>query len=164
MKFCRFPLAEILNKVLASEGEELKTPLNKNLFIIESFKIDKKLSNFRFTYFKNITLKSNNYTLCCDNVKDRCIILENEDIVMIKNLYKLNSKNDSTIKLSVVKFLTVNNLFLQPVPSGLVGVFSVKTDHISNVYDISVNNVIFKSFFVQLSNNEAIVISLCHSM
>jgi len=97
MKCCRFPLAEILNKVLASEGEELKTPLNNDSFI-ESFKIDKNLSNFRFTYYNKITLKSNNYTLCCDNIKDQCIILENEDIVMIKNIYKLNSKNDKTTK------------------------------------------------------------------
>jgi len=163
MKCCRFPLAEILNKVLASEGEELKTPLKNDLFL-ESFKIDKNLSNFRFTYYNKITLKSNNYTLSCDNIKDQCIILENENIVMIKKIYKLNSKNDSSIKLSVVKYLTVNNLFLEPVPSRLVGVFSVKTDHISNAYDISVNNIIFKCFFVQLSNNEAIVISLCHKM
>ncbi|KAL4126554.1 hypothetical protein QTP88_010775 [Uroleucon formosanum] len=91
MKCCRFPLSEILNKVLASEGEELRTPLNNlNLCTIKSFKIDKKLSDFRFTYFKKITLKSNNYSLSCDNVKDRCIILENEDIVMIKSIYKFS--------------------------------------------------------------------------
>jgi len=83
---------------------------------------------------------------------------------MIKKIYKFNSKNDSTIKLSVVKFLTVNNLFTQPVLSRLIGVVSVKTDHLSNTYEISVNNIMFKCFFVQLTNNEAIVISLCHSM
>jgi len=51
MKCCRFPLAEILNKVLASEGEELKMPLNNNLFIIESFKIDKKNSQILDSLF-----------------------------------------------------------------------------------------------------------------
>lgn len=39
MKRCRFSLAEILNNVLASEGEELKPPLYNDLFILESFKI-----------------------------------------------------------------------------------------------------------------------------
>lgn len=164
MKCCRFPLAEIQNKVLASEGEELKTHVNNDLFILDSFKIDKNRSNFRFTYYNKITLKSNNYILCSDNIKDQFVILENEDIVMIKKIYKLNSKNDSTIKLSVVKFLTVNNLFTQPVLSRLIGVVSVKTDHLSNAYEINVNNIMFKCFFVLLTNNEAIVISLCHSM
>jgi len=132
MKCCRFPLAEIQNKILASEGEELKTLVNNNLFILDSFKKDKNRSNFRFTYYNKITLKSNNYILCSDNIKDQFIILENEDIVMIKKIYKLNSKNDSTIKLSVVKFLTVNNLFTQLVLSRLI--VSVKTDHLSNGY------------------------------
>jgi hypothetical protein len=148
MKCYRFLLAEIQNKVLASEGEELKTSLNNDLFILDSFKINKNLSNFRFTYYNEITLKSNNYILCSDNIKDQFIILE--------NVYKLNSKNDSTIKLSVVKFLTVNNFFTQPVLSRPVGVVSVKTDHICNAYEISVNNIMFNCFFVQLTNNEAI--------
>lgn len=162
-KCCRFPLSEILNKVLASEGEELKSPLNNDSSILV-YKIDENLSNVRLTYYKKITLKSNNYVLCCDNIKNQCIILENEDIVMIKKIYKLNYKNNDTIRLSVVKFLTVNNLFLQPVPSRLVGVFSVNTHHTSNAYDINVNNIVFKCFFVQLSNNEGIVISLGHNM
>jgi hypothetical protein len=126
MKCCKFPLAEILNKILASEGEELKIVLNNDLFILDSFKIDKNLSNFRFIYYNKITVKKNNYIVCCDNIKDQCVILENEDIVMIKNIYKLNSKNYSTIKLSVVKFLTVNNFFTQSILSRLVGVVSVK--------------------------------------
>ncbi|KAF0710749.1 THAP-type domain-containing protein [Aphis craccivora] len=93
----------------------------------------------------------NTHTSEGEELKTYFVILENEDIVMIKKIYKLNSKNDSTIKLSVVKFLTVNNLFTQPVLSRLIGVVSVKTDHLSNAYEIS------------LTNNEAIVISLCHN-
>lgn len=99
MKCCRYPLSEILNKILASEGEELKIPLNNNTFILESFKIDENLSNFRFTYYNQITLKLNKFILSCDNIKDQCIILENEDIVMIKKIYKFNSENDCLIKL-----------------------------------------------------------------
>jgi hypothetical protein len=33
MKYCRFPLAEILNKILASEGEDLKTALNNDFYL-----------------------------------------------------------------------------------------------------------------------------------
>lgn len=39
----------------------------------------------------------------CDNIKDQCVILENDDIVIIgKKTYKLNYKNDCIVKLSVM--------------------------------------------------------------
>lgn len=87
-------------------------------------------------------------------------------MIIINDNFKIIKNNDDIIKLSVVKFLTVTDLFLKPVPSRVVRVYSVNTDHniMSNSYDIILNSNQFnKCFFVQLTN-QAVVISLCHSM
>lgn len=164
MKCCRYPLSEINNKILAIESDALKSPINNNICILDSFKINENISNSTITYYTKIIIKSNNYVLRCDNIKDQVLILKNDEIVIIKKIYKNNSKNDSIIKLSVVRLLTVSDLFLEPVSSKLIGVFLVNSDHVSNQYDIILNDIKFKCFFVQLTNNKAIVISLCHNI
>lgn len=58
-------------------------------------------------------------------------------------MYKVNSENESIIKLSVVKFLIVKDLFLIPVPSKLVGVFSINSNHIADLYEIILNISVF---------------------
>lgn len=83
---------------------------------------------------------------------------------MIKNIYKLNSKNDNVIKLSIVKILTVKNLFLEPIPSINIGVYLIKSNHVTNPYQILLSDVKSKCFFSQLLHDEAVVISLCHSV
>jgi len=120
MKCCKYPLSEIKNKIIALECEELKT-ITINKFILKYFKIDENLSNFEFTFYDQITLRSNNYVICCKNIKNQFFILENDDIVMIKKIHKNN--RDDVNKLSIVKLLSISDLFKLPVPSKLVGVF-----------------------------------------
>jgi len=120
MKCCKYALSEIKNNIIALECEELKT-ITINKFILKYFKIDENLSNLEFIFYDQITLRSNNYVVCCKNIKNQFFILENDDIVMIKKIYKNN--RDDVIKLSVVKLLSISDLFKLPVPSKLVGVF-----------------------------------------
>lgn len=70
----------------------------------------------------------------------------------------------NTIKLSVVKMLTINDLFIKPVPSRHVGIYLINTNNFSSPYDIVLNTVKYKCFFSQLVNNQAIVISLCQNV
>lgn len=165
MKCCRYPLSEIQNKIAASEGEKLIAVLTYDEDnLMKSFTINENISNFGTIYYKQITLNSNNYVLSCCNPKDQCIILDDGCIAIIKNIYKLNSKIDNNIKLSVVKILTINDLFEKPVPSRHVGIYLINSNHLSSPYDIVLNTVKYKFFFSQLVNNQAVVISLCHNV
>lgn len=129
MKCCRYPLSEIQNKITASEGEELiAVSTYDEDSLIKSFRINENISNFGTIYYNQITLNSNNYILSCSNTKDQCIILDDGSIAVIKNIYKTNSKIDNTIKLSVVKVLTINDLFIKPVLSRHVGIYLINTN------------------------------------
>ncbi|XP_060857763.1 uncharacterized protein LOC132935284 [Metopolophium dirhodum] len=150
MKCCRYPLSEIQNKIFASEGEELMAVLTydeNNL--IKSFKINENISNFGTIYYNQITLSSNNYVLSCSNPKDQCIILDDGNISIIKNIYKQNSKIDNTIKLTVVKILTISDLFIKPVPSRHVGIYLINTNHISSPYDIVLNTYLTPNLIIR---------------
>lgn len=171
MKCCRYPLSEIQNKITTSEREQLiavSTYDEDNL--IKSFKINENLSNFGTIYYNQITLNSNNYVLSCNNPKDQCTILDDGSItIIIQNIYKPNSKIDNTIynrtiQLAVVKILTINDLFIKPLPSRHVGIYLINTNHISSPYNIVLNTVKYKCFFSHLVNNQAVVISLCHNV
>lgn len=164
MKCCKYPLSEIKNKIIASEGEELLNISTDGNSLLKSFKINEKVSNFNFIHYNRINLKSNNFILSCSNPKDQCIILKNNDIVLIKSIYKTNSEIDNIIKLSVVKILTVKDLFSEPIPSMNIGIYLVNSNHVSNPYQILLSDVKFKCFFTQLLHNQAVVISLCHSV
>lgn len=74
MKCCKYPLSEIKNKIIASEGEELLTNFTDDGNLLKSFKVNEKISNFNFIYYYQINLKSNNFVLSCSNPKDQCII------------------------------------------------------------------------------------------
>jgi len=165
MKCCKYPLSEIKNKIIASEKEELLNISTDDNNILKSFKINEKISNFSFIHYNQINLKSNNFVLSCSNPKDQCIILKNNDIVFIKSIYKINSKIDNIIKLSVVKVLTVEDLFSKPIPSMNIGIYLVNSNNnVSNPYQILLSDVKFKCFFSQLLHNQAVIISLCHSV
>jgi len=164
MKCCKFPLSEIKNKIIASEKEELLNISTDDNNILKSFKINEKISNFNFIHYNQINLKSNNFVLSCSNPKDQCIILKNNDIVFIKSIYKNNSENDNIIKLSVIKILTVEDLFSEPIPSMNIGIYLVNSNHVSNPYQILLSDLKFKCFFSQLLHNQAVIISLCHSV
>jgi len=85
-------------------------------------------------------------------------------IVIIKSIYKIHSEIDNVIKLSVIKILTVEDLFSEPIPSMNIGIHLVNSNHVSNPYQIFLSDVKFKCSFSQLLHNQAVVISLCHSV
>jgi len=65
----------------------------------------------------------------------------------------------------VFKILIVNNLITKPVPSMQKAIYLINNKHVSDTYDIILNNVKFKYFFT--ANNQVVffktqaVISLC---
>lgn len=73
MKCCKYPLSEIKNKIIASEGEELLNNFTDD-HLLKSFRIKEKISNFGFIHHNQIIHKSNNFVLSCTNPKDQCII------------------------------------------------------------------------------------------
>lgn len=164
MKCCRYPLSEIKNKIIATEGEDLiRASLNVDSSL-KSFIINENISNFSTLYYNQITLKTNNYVLSCKNPKDQYITLDNGNVAIIKNIYKLKSNDDNLIKLTVIEILTIHNLFTEPMPSRNIGIYLIDCNHITSPYDIVLSNVVFKCFFSPLINNQAIVITLCHNI
>lgn len=62
---------------------------------------------------------------------------------MINKMYKINK--DSVIKLSVIKWLSICDLFKLPVPSKLVGVYFINTQCITKYCIRSIWNT-FKQY------------------
>lgn len=50
MKCGKYPLSEIKNKIIASEGEELLDIITDTDILFKSFKINENKSNFNFIY------------------------------------------------------------------------------------------------------------------
>lgn len=77
MKWCRWPLWEIQNKLTASEEEELIVVSTYDEdSLMKSSKINLNISYFWTIYYNQITLNSNNYVLSCSNPKNQCIFLD----------------------------------------------------------------------------------------
>lgn len=68
--------------------------------------------------------------------------------------------SEDIIKLSIVNFFTIIDLFLKPVTSRLFGVFSViLIIRTSNSYDTILNSITFiKCFFVQLIQQAVVIL------
>lgn len=56
-------------------------------FVIKTYKINEKLSNFKLIYYKQIILNDSNYVLSLNIPKDKYNILENNDIVFIQSIH-----------------------------------------------------------------------------
>lgn len=70
VNYCKYPLTEFKNKIVASEGENLLTVSPDVDSLFKSFKINENISNLITVYYNHVTLKTNNnYVLSCKNPK-----------------------------------------------------------------------------------------------
>jgi len=164
MKCGRYPLSEVYHNRL-SESEELslrEIDSSSNNIILKCFTIDEYHSTLTIVYYTHITLKNSNYILSSTSTKDQYLVLENGDIVAIQSIYK--NFNDDIIKLTVLKVLDVQNLFINPLSSKVVGVFLINNNLKNEPYNVLLNNVKYKCFYCQLPLNQSIVIQLCHGI
>jgi len=163
MKCGRYPLSEFHNRLSESEELSLREIANcSNNITLKCFTIDEYHSTLNIIHYTHITLKNSNYILSSTSTKDKYLVLENGDIVAIQSIFK-NFNND-IIKLTVLKVLDVQNLFINPLSSKIVGVFLINNNLKNEPYNILLNNVKYKCFNCQLPLNQSIVIQLCHGI
>ncbi|KAE9522058.1 hypothetical protein AGLY_017544 [Aphis glycines] len=119
---CRGIMKRLLEKLVPSEFARLPSSIDDHKY-------------WKAKEFWEILLYTGQY----NNPKDQCIILDDGSNAIIKNIYKPNSEIHNTIKLSVVKILTINDLFIKPVPSRRVGIYLINSNHVSSPY-VTMNN------------------------
>jgi len=98
----------------------------------------------------DVNKEKNSYFLCKDN-----------SLIKIQFIIK---PKDKPIKFMVKKFLNILEFCNKPISSFVVGMFVVNTEELCNLYSINENDFKFKCFLIKLSNNRAIVLSLCHEI
>jgi len=92
--------------------------------------------------------------------KDKYFILYDKSIVVVQQIKKHSS---GEVTLEVCKFNRSFQMSNNPICSTTVGCFYVLTDNISIQFQIKLDQIKFKCFFIPTSDSKAVVISLLHT-
>jgi len=92
--------------------------------------------------------------------KDRYIMLTNNTIVMVQHIVQPQNKPTNLI---VKQLLSCSEFTNTPESFFKIGVYIVDTSKMSELYCINLTDVKYKCFFIRLSNNLALISSMCHS-
>lgn len=85
------------------------------------------------------------------------MILKNGMLVIINHIVKFNNKQE--INLVVQQFLKSTSFFMKPIDS-----YKVDTTLLSNNFLVNLNEIKYKCISIEIAANEAIIISLHHSL
>jgi len=89
-------------------------------------------------------------------------MLDDNALVSIVNIVK---SKDNSVKFFVRKFLNCKEFCNGPVISSLIiGMYTIKTNKISDIYCVNEINLKHKCFCVSVGNDLAIMITLCHEI
>ncbi|XP_050547634.1 uncharacterized protein LOC126909252 [Daktulosphaira vitifoliae] len=80
------------------------------------------------------------------------------DIVMVNHIVK--PKNESSFILIVQKFLNPSPIFTEPIVSTIFGLYTINTNNLS----IHISDIKYKCFFIRISNEQAVILTLNHSL
>lgn len=140
---------------------------HENTINIEKYKLSNECDennifnkNPEFIFYQTITLTSANYIISFKVPKNNYVILNTNEVALVKHIYKYKNVN---IFLNVSTFEKYSNLFDIPLESFIIGSVVVDITSQSNLKRISVNDIKYKCFFIPLSTDKAVVMSLSHS-
>lgn len=119
------------------------------------------------------TLDIKNYKLSNERDEDNHIFNKNQEFIFYQTItltgtnYIISSKvpnQNGNIFLNVCTFNKYSNFFDVPLESFIIGSVIVDISSQSNWKRISVNDIKYKCFFVPLSTDKAVVMSLSHNV
>jgi len=108
--------------------------------------------------FKQLSI--NNFLLNSDKIKDQYVMISGNKIARILQIIK---NEDNSITLNVCLFNDMSLFYNDPLPSNVLGLFYVNTSSVSRNIYIPFSSVLYKCFFIKISENKAIIMSMIHS-
>jgi len=165
IKNSQFPLQEAVNRII----EKMNIFYNNNndeITSIEIYKFGKEcdnvtlVNNHGFIFYENVTLNNNNYFICTQNTKNNYIMLMNNEIASVKHICKRKT-GEIVFEVCTLKCSTFFNI---PVKSDLIFTFIIDGTSESELKCISVTEIKYKCFFVEMSNGMAVVMALSHNL
>ncbi|CAI6363897.1 unnamed protein product [Macrosiphum euphorbiae] len=166
IKSAKYPLPEITNRIIEkqkhclSEKYQISNPVTVGKEV--SIKIVSPYVSLADKIYEKITLQDLNITINTSKIKDKYVMLKNQNIVVVRHIMK--RQNEFEFKIIVQKFFNCLNFYFSPTPSSNLETFNINTALLSDEFIISVTEVKYKCFFVPISNETAIVTTLCHGI
>jgi len=164
----RFPLQEAVNRIqektniLYNNNHDDNANLDETHVLSNECDVDNITlnKNHEFTFFQTIKLSSSNYIISTHVSKNNYIMLNTNEIAIVKNIFKCINGN---IFLNVFTFKSLN-FFEVPLESSMIDsvIVDIKSQS-SSLIRISVNDIKFKCFFVPLTTEKVVVMTLSHN-
>lgn len=167
MKLIKYPLQEIFNIISHKQKiyGKYRSQLHNTFSILSNEIIHKNISPFfkvNDKLFGTIHLALTNTVINVFKEKDRYIMLTNNNIVMVQHIVQPRNK-PSTRNLIVKWFLNCYEFGAIPLSSIEIGVYVVDISKLLELYCINLTDIKYNCFCIGLTENLALVSSLCHS-
>lgn len=165
IKSIKYPLQEIFNRIVKKQKiyDTLPPQLHKQYPVLSNeiihnntsplFKLNDKL-------FEKITLELTNTIINILKEKDRYIMLTDNTLAVVQHIVESKNKPPNLI---VKHFLSCSEFTNIPDSSFKIGIYIVDTSKMSELYCIDLSDMKYKCFFIRISDNLALISSLCHS-
>jgi hypothetical protein len=86
-------------------------------------------------------------------------------LVKITNIVKQSKPDqDCDVKLIVKNYLSLTPLFIRPIDSSIIDSYIVDTHLLSNEFKINISDIKYKCTFICITDNKAIVTTLCRTL
>ncbi|CAI6343825.1 unnamed protein product [Macrosiphum euphorbiae] len=164
VKSAKYPLQEVTNRIMEKQKYFISSDIKLDPIIIVKEIVNTTTSTFYCLadrLFKQIFIKKLKITINIHNKRDKYIMLNNNDIVIVNNIIK--PQNELGFNLIVQKFLNTSSLFTEPIVSSTIGLYTVNPIILSDNFKINISDIKYKCFFIYLSNDKAIITTLNHS-
>ncbi|CAI6356411.1 unnamed protein product [Macrosiphum euphorbiae] len=159
MKCSRFPLQVVSNRIYEKLDQIKNISQSKYPKLFKELPKTPHLSSDKV--YEKVILK-NVSTLNINSINNNFIMLKNKDLVFVEQIL-MTSNNE--IKFLVRKCNSFSSFFNLPnFSSNDIGSYSIDLQFISTPYPIQVNDFKCKCFYIQISVNKAVVITLCHDI
>jgi len=164
IKSIKYPLQEIFNRIVEKQKiyDTLPAQLHKIYPVLSNEIIHSNpspLFNINDKLFEKITLELTSTIINVLKEKDRYIMLTNNTLVMVQHI--VEPKNEPP-NLIVKQFISYSEFTNTPESSFKIGVYMVDTSKMSKLYRINLTDIKYKCFFIRLSDNLALISTLCH--
>lgn len=158
VKNSKYPLQDVYNRIVEqySQVQLLTTyPILKN-------QIDYNpliYNDPTVTFYKE--LKTSNFTVSSNNVRNNYFYLNTNNIVSIKKIIK---RLDGTIVLEVNQFNNICKMFEKPIPSNIVGSYFIDLKSETGPFHIELQTLKYKGIFLQIAEFKAVFMLLQHTV
>ncbi|KAF0721930.1 Uncharacterized protein FWK35_00030499 [Aphis craccivora] len=158
-----YPLQEAANRITEKMNILNTLVINENYKLGKECEMDIKslimANNQGYTFYESITINSTNYFISTKDPKNNYIMVKTHEIASVKHIVKTKYGH---IFLMVCNFIS-SRYFDVPIPSDIIGTVIIDLNSQSSLVQLSLNDIKYKCFVVNVSENKAISMTLSHN-